>query len=186
MVADAHNTGHPGRDQPRGIEHGNGQHGRGAAPLGPDASLAGRSAPRPEVGPLGMGQTHGAGTSWSPPRHHRRATKRPHRSPATSWGRCRTCRRPGWRRRFPCVVWHQIRGELLGWFAGVGAARHSRLSRHCWPMGEVGGSVAGVPWVAIAPKLPSMAHPHTATVLPQSSLTGTTGSASCTHHHDWR
>ncbi|MGH8571884.1 MAG: hypothetical protein ACREX8_04820 [Gammaproteobacteria bacterium] len=33
--------------------------------------------------------------------------------------RCRTCRRRGWRslwrrRRFPCVVWHQIRGELLG------------------------------------------------------------------------
>ncbi len=32
---------------------------------------------------------------------------------------CRACRRKGWRslwrrRRFPCVVWHQIRGELLG------------------------------------------------------------------------
>ena len=36
-------------------------------------------------------------------------------------GRCRACRRVGWRggwrrRRFPCVVWQQIRGELLGHF----------------------------------------------------------------------
>jgi hypothetical protein len=34
-------------------------------------------------------------------------------------GRCRACRRVSWRglwrrRRFPCVVWRQIRGELLG------------------------------------------------------------------------
>lgn len=34
----------------------------------------------------------------------------------TAAGRCRTCRRRTWRRRrFPCVVWHQIRGNLLGW-----------------------------------------------------------------------
>jgi hypothetical protein len=33
----------------------------------------------------------------------------------TAAGRCRTCRRWKWRRRrFPCTVWHQIRGELLG------------------------------------------------------------------------
>jgi hypothetical protein len=37
----------------------------------------------------------------------------------TRAGRCRGCRRVGWRglwrrRRFPCVVWRQIRGELLG------------------------------------------------------------------------
>jgi hypothetical protein len=37
----------------------------------------------------------------------------------TRAGRCRTCRRVSWRglwrrRRFPCVVWRQIRGELLG------------------------------------------------------------------------
>jgi hypothetical protein len=37
----------------------------------------------------------------------------------TPAGRCRACRRVSWRglwlrRRFPCVVWHQIRGELLG------------------------------------------------------------------------
>ncbi|MGH3997997.1 MAG: hypothetical protein ACRDTJ_11110, partial [Pseudonocardiaceae bacterium] len=37
----------------------------------------------------------------------------------TSAGRCRACRRVAWRRRpFPCVVWHQIRGDLLGLFAG--------------------------------------------------------------------
>jgi hypothetical protein len=35
----------------------------------------------------------------------------------TAAGRCRTCRRLGWRRRrFPCIVWHQIRGELFGLF----------------------------------------------------------------------
>ena len=37
----------------------------------------------------------------------------------TRAGRCRACRRASWRRlwrrrRFPCVVWRQIRGELLG------------------------------------------------------------------------
>jgi hypothetical protein len=37
----------------------------------------------------------------------------------TRLGRCRACRRVSWRglwrrRRFPCVVWRQIRGELLG------------------------------------------------------------------------
>ena len=39
----------------------------------------------------------------------------------TAAGRCHACRRTSWRalwrrRRFPCVVWHQIRGELLGHF----------------------------------------------------------------------
>ena len=39
----------------------------------------------------------------------------------TSTGRCRTCRRWRWRRRsFPCTVWHQIRFDLLGLFAGAG------------------------------------------------------------------
>jgi len=39
----------------------------------------------------------------------------------TAAGRCRTCRRWGWRRpSFPCVVWHQIRGELLGQFPDGG------------------------------------------------------------------
>ncbi|MBV9029378.1 MAG: hypothetical protein JO063_08710 [Pseudonocardiales bacterium] len=33
----------------------------------------------------------------------------------TSAGRCRACRRWRWRRRrFPCIVWHEIRGGLLG------------------------------------------------------------------------
>lgn len=41
-----------------------------------------------------------------------------HHEPNTA-GRCRACRRVSWRglwrrRRFPCVVWRQIRGELLG------------------------------------------------------------------------
>lgn len=39
----------------------------------------------------------------------------------TPTGRCSTCRRwKGRRRRFPCTVWHQIRGELLGLFTGDG------------------------------------------------------------------
>lgn len=42
-----------------------------------------------------------------------------HHQPSTAAGRCRTCRRFTWRhlwRRppFPCIVWHQVRGELLG------------------------------------------------------------------------
>jgi hypothetical protein len=37
----------------------------------------------------------------------------------TRAGRCCACRRVSWRglwrrRRFPCVVWRQVRGELLG------------------------------------------------------------------------
>ncbi len=36
----------------------------------------------------------------------------------TRAGRCRACRRVSWRRRrFPCPVWRQIRGELLGHLA---------------------------------------------------------------------
>lgn len=40
----------------------------------------------------------------------------------TPMGRCRTCHRGTWRhlrrsRPFPCVIWHQIRSELLGVFA---------------------------------------------------------------------
>lgn len=36
-------------------------------------------------------------------------------------GHCRTCRRWAWRHRpFPCIVWHQVRGELLGLFAAAG------------------------------------------------------------------
>jgi hypothetical protein len=39
----------------------------------------------------------------------------------TSAGRCRTCRRVAGRRRpFPCIVWHQVRCDLLGLFAGAG------------------------------------------------------------------
>jgi hypothetical protein len=42
----------------------------------------------------------------------------------TPAGRCRTCRRFTWRHpAFPCMVWHQIRGELLGVFASGG--RHA-------------------------------------------------------------
>jgi hypothetical protein len=42
-----------------------------------------------------------------------------HHQPPTRTGRCPTCPRLSWRqlwrrRPFPCVVWHQIRGELLG------------------------------------------------------------------------
>jgi hypothetical protein len=42
-----------------------------------------------------------------------------HHQPPTRAGYCPTCRRRTWRqlwgrRRFPCVVWRQIRGELQG------------------------------------------------------------------------
>ncbi len=49
----------------------------------------------------------------------------------TSAGRCRACRRGRWRglgrrRRFPCLVWRQIRGELLGPL-GVGGGHRRRV-----------------------------------------------------------
>jgi hypothetical protein len=54
-----------------------------------------------------------------------------HHQPPTRTGRCPACRRQGWRhlwrrRRFPCVVWRQIRGELLGHLtlAGYPTSRH--------------------------------------------------------------
>ncbi|MGH3976935.1 MAG: hypothetical protein ACRDS9_26990 [Pseudonocardiaceae bacterium] len=51
----------------------------------------------------------------------------------TSAGRCRTCRRViGRRRPFPCIVWHQIRFDLLGLFASA--------SRHCHPAGQDSGT----------------------------------------------
>jgi hypothetical protein len=42
-----------------------------------------------------------------------------HHQPPTRTGCCPACRRRSWRhlwrrRRFPCVIWRQIRGELLG------------------------------------------------------------------------
>jgi hypothetical protein len=38
-----------------------------------------------------------------------------HHQPPSRTGRCPACRRHLWRRRrFPCVVWRQVRGELLG------------------------------------------------------------------------
>ena len=41
----------------------------------------------------------------------------------TAAGRCRTSRRWKWRRRrFPCIVWHQSRGELLGLFTHDGGS----------------------------------------------------------------
>lgn len=54
-----------------------------------------------------------------------------HHQPPTAAGRCRTCRRFTWRhlwRRlpFPCIVWHQIHGELLGSFVGRGHHRRQR------------------------------------------------------------
>ncbi|MGH3812939.1 MAG: hypothetical protein ACRDUV_10840 [Pseudonocardiaceae bacterium] len=46
----------------------------------------------------------------------------------TSRGRCHTCRCWRWcRRPFPCAVWHQIRGELLGQFAGGGRHGESTI-----------------------------------------------------------
>jgi hypothetical protein len=58
-----------------------------------------------------------------------------HHQPPTRTGRCPTCRRLSWRhlwRRhpFPCVVWRQIRGELLGHLAlaGYSTSRHSARS----------------------------------------------------------
>jgi len=48
----------------------------------------------------------------------------------TPAGRCRTCHRFTWRRlwrhrSFPCLVWHQIRNELIGVLAGHGRHRQS-------------------------------------------------------------
>jgi len=52
----------------------------------------------------------------------------------TAAGRCRACRRGNWRslwrrRRFPCVVWRQIRGELLGHLTVSGFHRARTGSR---------------------------------------------------------
>jgi hypothetical protein len=46
----------------------------------------------------------------------------------TPAGRCRVCRRFSWRhlwrrRRFPCIVWHQIHGGLFGLFPCCGRHR---------------------------------------------------------------
>ena len=42
----------------------------------------------------------------------------------TAAGRCRICCRWAWRRPpFPCIVWHQVRGELLGKFSDGGRHR---------------------------------------------------------------
>jgi hypothetical protein len=54
----------------------------------------------------------------------------------TPAGRCRTCPRFTWRhlwrrRAFPCMVWHQVRGELLGVFASGG--RHRQPGHHGRP-----------------------------------------------------
>ncbi len=48
-----------------------------------------------------------------------------HHQPPTRTGRCPACRRFTWhrlwrRRRFPCVIWRQIRGELLGHLTSTG------------------------------------------------------------------
>jgi hypothetical protein len=52
----------------------------------------------------------------------------------TPAGRCRACRRMSWRslwrrRRFPCVVWRQIRGELLGHLT-LDGAHHRRADNN--------------------------------------------------------
>jgi hypothetical protein len=44
--------------------------------------------------------------------------------PPTRTGYCPVCRRHSWRRRFPCVIWRQIRGELLGHLSLAGYQRH--------------------------------------------------------------
>lgn len=58
-----------------------------------------------------------------------------HHQPPTRTGCCPTCRRLSWRRlwrrrRFPCVIWHQIRGELLGHLSitGYQTPRHRAKS----------------------------------------------------------
>lgn len=54
----------------------------------------------------------------------------------TAAGRCRACRRVHWRglwrrRRFPCLVWRQIRGELLGHPTLSGLHRYRTGARFC-------------------------------------------------------
>jgi hypothetical protein len=59
-------------------------------------------------------------------RNSRRTAAGPDPSPTHCGGRCRACRRwTGRRRRFPCIVWHQIRGELLGQFTSYSRHRQS-------------------------------------------------------------
>jgi hypothetical protein len=80
----------------------------------------------------------------------------------TPGGRCRTCRRVTWRRRpFPCIVWHQIRFDLLGLFAGAG--RHRQPAREdsgtAFPY-EISGrshnNTLSVPGIAVGPAAPSV------------------------------
>jgi hypothetical protein len=53
-----------------------------------------------------------------------------HHQPSSA-GRCRTCRRSAWRhQRFPCMVWHQVRGELLGLFEVAATASRPQASYH--------------------------------------------------------
>jgi hypothetical protein len=58
-----------------------------------------------------------------------------HHQPPTRTGHCPTCRRRTWRqwwrrRRFPCVVWRQIRGELRGHLARSSAVEFVSQGAH--------------------------------------------------------
>jgi hypothetical protein len=56
-----------------------------------------------------------------------------HHQPTTT-GRCHTCRRRAWRcRPFPCIVWHQINGELHGLFTRTGHQPAVKLRDGCCP-----------------------------------------------------
>ncbi len=60
----------------------------------------------------------------------------------TPAGRCRTCQRRAWRRRrFPCIVWHQVRGELLGLFA---SGDHHQPAQWSTSVCQSGMACAGV------------------------------------------
>lgn len=65
----------------------------------------------------------------------------------TPAGRCRACRRFTWRhlwrrRAFPCMVWHQVRGELLGVFA---SGRHRQQGHHDLPRQDLSPPLAPRP-----------------------------------------
>lgn len=64
-----------------------------------------------------------------------------HHQPPSATGRCRTCSRFTWRRlwrrqSFPCMVWRQVRAELLGPPAGRGRPPTPDTTR---PFGTVAG-----------------------------------------------
>jgi hypothetical protein len=71
------------RHRPGSINYTDTASGHDTATIGSDRDLAGRQAPRPRIGRLGVGQARRTGEIGSPPRRHRCAAVRPDPPPAT-------------------------------------------------------------------------------------------------------